>query len=96
MGPAGTGKGVAMGIGRDLLKGTGYKKFAATKASKEMFIANILNIHKQEVETAIENAKSILDLDTSPYSDVYVLASEFNSFVPPGDIDFLMMLTDLL
>lgn len=95
MGPAGTGKGVAMGIGRDLLKGTGYKKFAATKASKEMFIANIVNIHKQCVEDAVENAKSILDLEVSPYSDVYVLASEFNSFVPPGDIDFLMMLTDL-
>lgn len=95
MGPAGTGKGVAMGIGRDLLKATGYKKFAATKASKEMFILNIQNIQKLAVEAEIAKCKSILDLPAAPYSDVYVMASEFNSFVPPGDIDFLMMLTDL-
>lgn len=84
-----------MGIGRELLRNAGYKKFAATKASKEMFIMNIANVQKQSVEDAISSAKSILDIDVAPYADVFVLASEFNSFVPPGDIDFLMMLTDL-
>lgn len=100
MGAAGTRKSTAIKIASGILKKAGYSTFAASKTSKEQFLADL-------AKTGIPEGDSdeVLDMnlwgtdgsdETSMGScEIFVNADEFNDFVGNGNIEFLSLLGNL-
>lgn len=101
MGAAGTRKSTAIKIASGILKKAGYGTFAASKTSKEQFLADLAKTGMPEGDT-----DEILDMnlwgadaadgETSMGScEIFVNADEFNDFVGNGNIEFLSLLGNL-
>lgn len=89
MGSPGTRKGSAMGVGKNLLKATGYSRFAADKTSKERFLMDMKAI---DIVAGFDDLESI-ELD-SP-SESYICSGEFTDFIGQNNMEFVTMLTNL-
>lgn len=90
MGSPGTRKGSAMGIGRKLLKATGYNRFAPDKCSKEQFIKEM-----KQFDLASTDADDLELIVMDEPSEVYIMAGEFTDFIGQGNMDFVTLLTNL-
>lgn len=91
MGPPSSKKGTAMGIGRTLLKGTGYTRFSADRTSKEAFIKNMRQFEADSPESIEELEALVFDAP----AECYLYAGEFVDFIGQGDVGFMMTLTNL-
>ena len=89
MGSPGTRKGTAIGIAENLLRDTGFSRFAPDRLSKERFLMEIKPRDLDLLDTDLES----LTLD-SP-GEIYVIADEFADFVGQGGMEFMTMLTKL-
>jgi hypothetical protein len=89
MGSPGTRKGTAINISTKLLKGTGYKRFAPDRLSKERFLMEMKPDFEEELDIDLE----VLEFDQP--SEIYVVAEEFTDFVGQGGMEFMTMLTKL-
>lgn len=89
MGSPGTRKGSAMGVGKGLLKGLGYTRFAADKTSKERFLMDMRSL---DVVEGFDDLESI-DLDAP--SESYICSGEFTDFIGQNNMEFVTMLTNL-
>jgi len=89
MGSPGTRKGTAIGIAENLLRDTGFNRFAPDRLSKERFLMEIKPRDLDLIDSDLES----LTLD-SP-GEIYVIADEFADFVGQGGMEFMTMLTKL-
>ena len=89
MGSPGTRKGTAIGISTNLLKDTGYKRFAPDRLSKERFLMEIKPPFEEELDDDLEN------LVMEAPAELYAVAEEFTDFVGQGGMEFMTMLTKL-
>ena len=89
MGSPGTRKGSAMGVGKNLLKATGYSRFAADKTSKERFLMDMKAI---DIVAGFDDLESI-ELDAP--SESYICSGEFTDFIGQNNMEFVTMLTNL-
>ena len=89
MGSPGTRKGSAMGIGKGLLKATGYTRFAADKTSKERFLMDMKAI---DIIAGYDDLETI-DLEAA--SESYICSGEFTDFIGQNNMEFVTMLTNL-
>lgn len=90
MGSPGTRKGSALGIGRKLLKATGYTRFAPDKCSKEQFIKEM-----KQFDLSSEEDADLEALVMDAPSEVYIMAGEFTDFIGQGNMEFVTLLTNL-
>jgi hypothetical protein len=91
MGPPGTGKGVAMGIGKGLLQGSGYNRFSASKTSPERFLKDMKKFDVNPNSDLADIEALVLE---GP-SETYVFAPEFVDFIGESDKGFINLLTNL-
>lgn len=91
MGTPGTRKGSAMNIGRDLLKGAGYNRFAASRTSLERFL---IDMKQFDIDPTLE-LEGLESLTFDDPAESYIFAGEFVDFIGPNDIMFINMLTNL-
>ena len=99
MGAAGTRKSTAIKVASKLLQKSGYDNFAASKTSKEQFLADLAKTGTPEVTDADE----ILDANLwgseaescTGSCELLINADEFNDFVGNGNIEFLSLLGNL-
>ena len=89
MGSPGTRKGSAMGVGKGLLKATGYSRFAADKTSKERFL---MDMKATDLVAGFDDLESI-ELDAP--SESYICSGEFTDFIGQNNMEFVTMLTNL-
>jgi len=89
MGPPASRKGTAMGIGKNLLRASGYSRFGSDKSSKERFL---MDMKQYEDSQQIEDLEA-LTLDEP--SETYVMAGEFVDFIGINNIEFANLLTNL-
>lgn len=89
MGSPGTRKGSAMGVGKGLLKATGYTRFAADKTSKERFL---MDMKSTDLVAGFDDLESI-ELDAP--SESYICSGEFTDFIGQNNMEFVTMLTNL-
>ena len=89
MGSPGTRKGSAMGVGKGLLKATGYSRFAADKTSKERFLMDMKTMDTIYEYDDIES----IELDAP--SESYICSGEFTDFIGQNNMEFVTMLTNL-
>ena len=89
MGSPGTRKGSAMGVGKSLLKATGYSRFSADKTSKERFL---MDMKATDLVNGFDDLESI-ELDAA--SESYICAGEFTDFIGQNNMEFVTMLTNL-
>lgn len=92
MGTAGARKASPLTIIKDLLKESGYRRFAPAKTSKERLLIEMSLGSKEEfmIEEALEN---LTDMDLP--SEIFVLKGEFIDFIGINDMGFMTLLTDL-
>lgn len=91
MGTPGTRKGTAMNVGKDLLKATGYSRFAASRTSLERFLIDMR-------QTDLSSSTEMVDLQELVFdtpSESYIMAGEFVDFIGQSDIPFINLLTNL-
>lgn len=89
MGAPGTRKSSAISIGKKLLKGAGYKRFAPDRLSKERFLMEMIPPELDDLDEDLE----LLVMDRP--SEIYVVADEFGDFLGQGNMEFATMLTKL-
>lgn len=90
MGAPGTRKGSALGIGKRLLKATGYNRFSADKTSKERFLMDM-----KAFDTSKLDPEELIDITMDAPSETYVMSGEFTDFVGQGNMEFITLLTNL-
>lgn len=101
LGAAGTRKSTAIKIASGILKKAGYSTFAASKTSKEQFLADLAKTGMPEGDT-----DEILDMNlwgadaadgesSMGSCEIFVNADEFNDFIGNGNIEFLSLLGNL-
>jgi hypothetical protein len=100
MGAAGTRKSTAIKIASGLMKKAGYTHFAASKTSKEQFLADLAKtgMPKGDSDEILDaNLWGGEGADESSMGDceIFVNADEFNDFVGNGNIEFLSLLGNL-
>ena len=91
MGPPASKKGTAMGIGKTLLKGAGFTRFAADRTSKEAFFKDMKQFEADSPEGLHELEALVFDAP----SESYICAGEFVDFIGQGDTAFMMSLTNI-
>jgi len=89
MGSPGTRKGTAIRIAEDLLRTSGYTRFAPDRLSKERFL---MEMKPRGFDNLDEDLESLV-LDAP--AEIYVIADEFADFVGQGGMEFMTMLTKL-
>lgn len=104
MGAAGTRKSTAIKIASGILRKAGYSTFAASKTSKEQFLADLAKTGMSDKGDSDDSDK-LLDLNIwgaeedqeSSMGDceIFINADEFNDFVGNGNIEFLSLLGNL-
>lgn len=89
MGSPGTRKGTAIGISENLLRATGFNRFAPDRLSKERFLMEMKPRDLDGLDSDLES----ITLDNP--SEIYAIADEFGDFVGQGGMEFMTMLTKL-
>lgn len=89
MGPPGARKSTAINIGKKLIEGAGFTRFAADRTSKEMFIASM-----QQLDDNLE-PDELANLTLDEPAESFIVAEEFTDFIGPNNIEFVTMLTKL-
>ncbi len=87
VGMPGARKSSAIGIGRNVLEGAGYKTFAKDRSSKERFFADMVKKFEEE--------EDLMALVMDAPSEVLISNGEFLDFIGQGDMQFLTALTNL-
>jgi len=103
IGNPGTRKNTATYAIKKLLQDAGYANFSASKTRKEKFLLDLEGIGEDEKKKAgtdkvFENLFGEGGLEDTSGADpreVFIVAPEFNNFLPPGDLEFLSDLGDL-
>lgn len=105
MGEPGTGKGTACYYVQTVLQESGYEKFAADRSSKEKFLQDMAdgmsykehNLDAALADTKIEGKQGYSLFGDTPgdFSDVFILAEEFNDFIGQNNADFVAWLTKM-
>lgn len=86
-------KSSAINIGNKILKKTGYKKFASSRMSREMFLQELHHINQPNEENY--SFEELLDMKMDHASEITIHAGEFLDFIGQGDKDYLMLITNL-
>ena len=100
LGTAGSRKSTAINIATNLMKQTGYKKFASDKSSKEKFIADLaqgfdrLNFGTSENDDHYADLDDMLTEDTT-ISEVFIKAGELQDMLGLGSTDFISWLVNM-
>lgn len=103
IGNPGTRKNTATNSVKKILIDSDYSHFSATKTRKEKFLMDLAGIGEET--TKIDNAKIVFEnlfgeagkneiINEDP-REVFIVAPEFNNFLPLGDLEFLSDLGDL-
>jgi hypothetical protein len=101
IGNPGTRKNTAVNEVTKLLIEAGYTTFSATKTRKEQFLYDLQgeeNDEHKDKEAVFENIfgqTEITDVNGREPREVFIVAPEFNNFLPKGDLEFLSDLGDL-
>ena len=109
MGNPGTRKNTAINLATGIIDAAGYRHFSANKTRLEKFLIDLEGetpdgIAAQAAKKASTNIvmKALFDEDGQDEDvsgleprEVFVLAPEFNIFMPRGDLDFIAILGDL-
>lgn len=90
MGTAGARKSSALDIAKNLLKDTGYKKFAPAKTSKERLL-----VEMQALSEHFDEDDDLESLVLESPSEIFVCKGEFIDFIGINDTGFMNLLTDL-
>lgn len=91
MGPPASKKGTAMGIGKTLLSGAGFTRFAADRTSKEAFLKDMKQFEADSPAGINELEAIVFDAP----AESYIHAGEFVDFIGQGDTGFMMTLTNI-
>lgn len=96
MGPPATRKGTAMNISKKLLRKLNYKKFAPNRTSPEKFLSCMQDNQIVDLMDGMrDDVKDLSALCVDNASAIYVLADEFQDFIGPGGMNFMILLTNL-
>ena len=102
MGNPGTRKSSACNSVKRILTELGYLKFSASKTRKEKFLLDLegdpQKDSQKDKEVFFENMfgdVELNDVSGQEPKEVFVVAPEFNNFLPLGDLEFLSDLGDL-
>lgn len=89
-------KSTMMKIGTELLKETGFRKFAPERMSRQAFICEMHAMNQLSLDIS-EDLDALLDMNVSgDYTyEMTIHASEFVDFIGQNDKDYLMLLTNL-
>lgn len=93
LGESGTRKSSAIKSFVKIMKGTGYKAFAATKTSKEKFLADLAEYHSGSEEDYDEQIFG--EADESSVTPCFIAADEANDFFGINNVEFLSILGNL-
>ena len=102
IGKPGTGKGTSCTILKKILDHAGFTKFAPSKTTQQKFLTDLeagfefSHTNNKGIEKTLESyfGESTQALNRV-YSDVLILAEEFNNFMGTDNQDFVSLLTEL-
>lgn len=98
IGDPGTRKSTAIKLAKKILGATGYANFSFDRTSKEKFLLDLEGVESDD--GVVKNPNQVMtnlfggDFGTDP-REVYIVADEFNTFIGPGNMDFLSLLGNL-
>lgn len=103
MGNPGARKNAAINLSKHLLSGTGFSDFSANKTRLEKFLLDLEGELANEETGKIQNSQIVLrnifqdfdDVSGQTPREMFIVAPEFNTFMPRGDLDFLGDLGEL-
>ena len=100
IGNPGTRKNTATNIVLKLLYDAGFTAFSATKTRKEKFLLDLEGTTETNKDSNTVFKNLFGETDTSEIvghepAEVFIIAPEFNNFLPKGDLEFLSDLGDL-
>jgi hypothetical protein len=91
MGSPGTRKNTALNIAKRIAMDAGFERFAAERSSLERFIMD-MRAYDVSKDTDLED---IMNLTLDGPDESYVMHGEFTDFIGRGNIDFVLLLTNL-
>jgi hypothetical protein len=103
MGNPGTRKSTAALLVKKLLTSLGFVSFSASKTRKEKFLLDLEGIPEESKDRRDHNIvfENLFGTETENDTigqepkEVFIIAPEFNNFLPAGDLEFLSDLGDL-
>lgn len=103
IGNPGTRKNTAINLAKATLRDAGYGTFSANKTRLEKFLLDLEGANPDEEKMKEKNAvmKNIFgsegedDVTGQEPREMFIVAPEFNTFMPRGDLDFLSDLGEL-
>lgn len=96
IGNPGVRKSTAIKTIKKIIRKSGYTTIAADKTSKEKFLIDLGNMKGEQEEDILEqNIWSGQQENTAEFSELFIMADEFNDFMGNGNIEFASLLGNL-